>query len=171
MPVNLTPEQKEVGKQNFHEAVGMTRRSFLAGAGGVAAGLGATYFNYKKLDGNPVKVGFIGTGKEGGVLLTEHPPEYMDIIAIADIRPSNRMYAFEGEGNPARIGLIEKLGKKKTDSIKVYNDHKELLANPDVEAVVIAVPLSQHAPLAIEAMKAGKHVLSEKLMGPQHYRM
>jgi len=39
-----------------------------------------------------------------------------------------------------------------------------VVENPDIEAVVIAVPLSQHAPIAIEAMKAGKHVLTEKLM-------
>ena len=34
----------------------------------------------------------------------------------------------------------------------------------DIEAVVIALPLHLHAPVAMEAMRAGKHVLSEKLM-------
>ena len=36
--------------------------------------------------------------------------------------------------------------------------------NVSAEAVVIAVPLSQHAPIAIECMNAGLHVLTEKLM-------
>src|SRR5438093_7472519 len=37
-----------------------------------------------------------------------------------------------------------------------------LLANPQVEAVYIAVPHYLHAPLALEAIAAGKHVLVEK---------
>src|SRR5690606_23743237 len=122
------------------------------------------YFGYDKLQGDPVRVGFIGTGDEGSILLTEHPPEYMDIVAIADIRPTNRKRASDGDGNDNRVGLTRKLGAQKAKDIKVYNDHKELLQDPNVEAVVIAVPLSHHAPIAIDALKAGKHVLTEKLM-------
>ena len=39
-----------------------------------------------------------------------------------------------------------------------------MLADDDVEVVVIALPLWLHAPVAIQAMKAGKHVFCEKLM-------
>ncbi|MBM79348.1 MAG: dehydrogenase [Planctomycetaceae bacterium] len=162
--MQLTPEQVQTGSDNFNEAVGYTRRSFLKGTVASAGGLGATYFGYDKLKGDPVRFGFIGTGDEGSVLLNEHPPEYMDIVAVADLRPTNRRRALEGDGNDVRQGLIRKLGNQKAQSIKLYANHKELLADPNVEAVVIAVPLSQHAPLAIEAMKAGKHVLTEKLM-------
>jgi predicted dehydrogenase len=162
--MNLTPEQKQVGKDNFQEAVGFNRRSFLKGAAAAVPGLGAVYFGYDKLQGNPVRVGFIGTGDEGSVLLNEHPPEYMDVIAVADIRPTNRKRALHGDGNDVRQGLIRKLGAKKAESIKVYDDHHELLQNPDIEAVVIAVPLNQHAQIAIDALEAGKHVLTEKLM-------
>ena len=162
--MQLTPEQKQLGKENFNEAVGFSRREFLAGAGAVGAGLGAYYFGYEKLRGEPVRVGFIGTGDEGSVLLTQHPPEYMDIVGIADIRPTNLVRALHGDGNDDRVGLIRKLGEKKAMSIPLYDDHRKLLADPTIEAVVIATPLISHHTLVIEALKAGKHVLCEKLM-------
>lgn len=162
--MDLTPQQTEIGRDNYRNVVGHTRRDFLSGVLAGTAGLGAAYFGYDKLKGKPVKFGIIGTGDEGNILITQHPPEYMDIVAIADIRPTNRHRAMHGDGNEHRVGLIEKLGAEKASKIKVYNDHKELLADPDVEAVIIAVPLNQHAPLSIEALNAGKHVLCEKLM-------
>lgn len=162
--MQLTPEQQRLGKDNFHEAVSVTRRDFLAGAVAVPT-LGAAYFGYKQLEGNPVKVGFIGTGDEGSVLLTQHPPEYMDIVAIADLRESNRVRALLGDGNDVRWGLNRKLGRETAQKIKLYRDHKELLEkHPEIEAVVIAVPLCQHRDVAVDCLKAGKHVLTEKLM-------
>lgn len=161
--MTLTQEQKEIGKQNYQDSLDVTRRAFLKSAAAAPA-LGAFYFGYEKLKGNPVRVGFIGTGDEGGVLLTQHPPEYMDIVAIADLRPSNLTRAMHGDGNDDRVGLIRKLGAEKAKSIKHYSSHTELLKDPDIEAVVIAVPLNVHAKIAIDAMNAGKHVLAEKLM-------
>lgn len=162
--MQLTPEQQRLGKDNFHEAVSFTRRDFLAGAVAVPT-LGAAYFGYKQLEGNPVKVGFIGTGDEGSVLLTQHPPEYMDIVAIADLRESNRVRALLGDNNDVRWGLNRKLGRETAQKIKLYGDHKELLEkHPEIEAVVIAVPLCQHRDVAVDCLKAGKHVLTEKLM-------
>ena len=159
----LTPEQKEIGKQNYHDAVGVSRRAFLKSAAAVPA-LGAFYFGYEKLNGDPIRVGFIGTGDEGSVLITQHPPEYMDIVAIADLRPSNQKRAFTGDNNEHRVGLNKKLGSDAAKKIKVYDDHKKLLEDPSIEAVVIAVPLNVHASIAIDALRAGKHVLAEKLM-------
>ena len=45
---------------------------------------------------------------------------------------------------------------------KAYASHGELLANDDVDAVVICVPTCVHRDVAIDAFKAGKHVLLEK---------
>ncbi|MCA9216930.1 MAG: Gfo/Idh/MocA family oxidoreductase, partial [Planctomycetales bacterium] len=166
----VTPEQERIGRDNFHEAVGYSRRGFLATAGVVAgsAGLGATYFGYSKLAGTDrVKVAFIGTGDEGNVLITEHPEDYMEIVAVADLRPANIERAFKGSHPVARIGLNAKLGPDTAAKIARYENHKDLLADKDklgLEAVVIAVPLSQHAPIAMECMEAGLHVLTEKLM-------
>lgn len=163
--MQLTPEQEQLGKDNFREAVSFTRRNFLVGAAAAVPTIGAAYFGYGGMDGKPVKVGFIGTGDEGSVLLTQHPPEYMDIVAIADLRAKNRVRSLQGDGDEIRWGLNRKLGAKRAQEIKFHRDHKELLkAHPEIEAVVIAVPLCQHADVAIDCLKAGKHVLTEKLM-------
>ncbi len=177
--MHLTPEEKAVGKENFQNVIGVTRRDFLkAGiaAGAVSgAGLGAMYFGYEASVSNPLRVGIIGTGDEGNVLLGAITPSYLQVVAISDIRPYNVHRAFHGDHSSenalrVRCGLLTKYDWKTEDEarkhVKVYNqDYHDLLADKDVEAVIIALPLHLHAPVAIEAMKAGKHVLTEKLMG------
>ncbi len=163
----LTPEQEKIGRENFSDAVGVTRRDFLKGAAAVGAGAGAMYFGYEKLKGKPVRTAFIGTGDEGNVLISEHPTDYMEIVAIADLRPANLKRTFTGSHPEARRGLNAVLGAAKASEIRTFASHRELLAKKDelgLEAVVIAVPLNQHAPIALECMEAGLHVLCEKLM-------
>lgn len=176
----LSPEDKAIGIENFNEAVGFTRRDFLKGviaAGAVSgAGLGAMYFQYGKVT-DPVRVGVIGTGDEGNVLIGGCTPDYVRVVAIADIRPSSIHRAFYGDwASPAameaRPGLIKKQGYKDfaeaSKTVKVYDGSnggiKALLDDKDIEAVIIALPLHLHAPIAIQAMMRGKHVLTEKLM-------
>src|SRR5262249_23364751 len=71
---------------------------------------------------------------------------------------------FTGEPTGPRKGFERIYGKDARSKIKLYPDYKELLAQKDIEAVVIALPLHLHAAVAIDALKAGKHVLCEKLM-------
>ncbi|HLJ95352.1 MAG TPA: Gfo/Idh/MocA family oxidoreductase [Gemmataceae bacterium] len=170
MSLYLTSEQKAAGKANFDRAVGthaLNRRDFMKGmlaAGAVLPISAAAYFGYEKARGNPVKVGLIGGGDEGGVLVGEHNPDYLEFVAVADIRPSNLKRIFKGENAPSpRKGFDRKYGNKAAN-IKKYDDYKKLLEDKDIEAVVIALPLHLHAQVAIDSMKAGKHVLCEKLM-------
>ena len=46
---------------------------------------------------NPLRVGFIGTGDEGNVLLGAITPSFLQVVAIADIRPYNIHRAFHGD--------------------------------------------------------------------------
>ena len=176
--MNLKPEEIAVGKENFNEAVGISRREFLQGTAAAAAvsgvGLGAAYFGYQQLKVNdPVRVGVIGTGDEGSVLIGAINPEYVDVVAISDIRPYNVHRAFHGDhASPAaleaRQGLMSVYDWKTEDEarqhVKVYQDYKELLKDPNIEAVICALPLFLHKQVAMDAMAAGKHVLTEKLM-------
>lgn len=178
--VPLTPEQRKIGQENYYEAIGVTRRDFLKGVvatGAVSgAGLGAMYFGYGKLQ-DPVRIGVIGVGDEGNVLLGGCTPEYVTVKAIADIRPSSVHRAFHGDwasdaALAARPGLIKQYGysseAEARKHVKVYNQKnggmEALLDDPEIEAVIIALPLFLHAPIAIQALKRGKHVLTEKLM-------
>ncbi len=158
----------------------VSRRDFIKGtvATGVVlgGGLGAFYFGYDRAIGSPLRVGVIGTGDEGSVLLGAINPEFLQVCSIADIRPYNVWRAFHGDffGEVAmatRPGLMAKYGWRTEDEarrhVKVYGPWQDLIANAQadgLEGVIIAVPLHLHCPVAIEAMKHGLHVLTEKLM-------
>ncbi len=180
----LSSEQREVGQANYYEAVGsyydVNRRDFLRGivsAGAVSGtGLGAAYFGYNKVD-DPVRIAVIGTGDEGNVLIGGCNPEYVDVKAICDIRPFGQHRAFHGDyASPSslvrRPGLISVAGYKDEAearrNVKVYDGSNggimACLDDPDIEGVIIALPLWLHAPVAALAMERGLHVLTEKLM-------
>lgn len=188
MALDLTPEQKAVGKKNFEQAAGdlarmrdakdPNRRDFMksmAAAGAVVPLSAAVYFGYESWKGNKaVKTALIGCGDEGGVLIGDHNPEFNEIVAVCDIRPSNMKRIFTGDlkdgkpdkGSP-RKGLNNIYGEQTAKGIKQYDDYKQLIADKDklgLEAVIIATPLMTHHTIAEDCMKAGLHVLCEKLM-------
>jgi predicted dehydrogenase len=122
-------------------------------------------------------VGVIGVGDEGNVLIGGCTPQYVTVKAISDIRPSSIHRAFHGDWSSsaaldARPGLIKQYGysseAQARENVKVYDQKnggiQALLDDPEIEAVIIALPLWLHAPVAVQAMRRGKHVLTEKLM-------
>ena len=95
--MNLPPEARRQGEENFHGAIAsdelrfrdsrgnsVSRRDFLKGSivGGLVSGggLGAYYFGYGASVGNPVRIGIIGTGDEGGVLIGALNPKYVNVV-------------------------------------------------------------------------------------------
>ena len=94
------------------------------------------------------RIGFIGAGIMGGLHL-QHFSRLPDVemAALADSNPGRLENAKTTYGIPA-----------------AYSDGAQLIAEADVDAVVIAVPNRLHAPLAIAALRAGQHVLIEKPM-------
>ncbi|QTA38829.1 Gfo/Idh/MocA family oxidoreductase [Thermosipho ferrireducens] len=60
------------------------------------------------------------------------------------------------------VALASKSGRVVGEPEKFYDDYEKLLEDPEIDAVYIALPNNMHAKYAINAMKAGKHVLCEK---------
>jgi predicted dehydrogenase len=156
---NLTPEQRILGRENANVALGMTRRDLLKAAAATPA-LGAFYFGYKDMGNRPpVRAAIIGTGDEGcQAMIRSHNRDYLDFVGYCDIRPSQQERAVKEFSNHKQYTPAD------VQKLKKYATKEEMLDDPDVEMIVIALPLWLHAPVAIEAMKKGKHVFTEKLM-------
>jgi predicted dehydrogenase len=69
----------------------------------------------------------------------------------------------------AEVVAVADLSKPRRDELKKqfgiardYSDWKDLVADKEIDAVTIALPNSLHAPVALGAIRAGKHVLIDK---------
>ena len=115
-----------------------------------------------------INMGFIGLGGQGsGHLLgggwTYVPGGYIarndvQVLAVCDVRQDRREHA------QARCNQIyaAQLGRPGYNGVQAYNDFREVLARPDIDAVLVAVPYHWAAMLATMAMRAGKDIYCEK---------
>jgi len=62
-----------------------------------------------------------------------------------------------------RTEQLAQVGARYPD-IETTTNHRDLIADPRIDAIAIATPVSTHFDLAIQALQAGKHVLVEKPM-------
>jgi predicted dehydrogenase len=141
--VHLTPEEQATGRRNFLRAV--------AGVP-VLAGLGAATLARGPVAGGAVRVGYIGVGGEGRVLLASTDPAYAHVVAMADINPAQLAQADT---------VLEKSGQAKATH---YAEWREMIQKESLEAVIIATPLWTHAEITTACLDAGLHVLCEKMM-------
>jgi predicted dehydrogenase len=108
---------------------------------------------------NRINVGAIGTGRisRGHDMPGIWKHEHARIVAVCDL-DSRRMEDARALVN----GYYAKQTGKPYDGVTGYLDYKELLANQDVDAVVISTPDHWHALPAIGAVEAGKDVYLQK---------
>ena len=95
-----------------------------------------------------IKVGFIGTGGMGRYQ-AKHFAMIRSCRVAAGCDVSARSRRAFTEDHP---------------DAKLYNDHRQLLRDPDIDAVVIASPTGLHSALTIDALKARKPTMVEKPM-------
>ena len=70
--------------------------------------------------------------------------ENAQLVAVAD-------------ADEVRLGKVQKKYGVKT----TYKDYKQLVADPDIQAVVVSLPTALHSAASLAAIEAGKHVLCE----------
>ncbi len=137
------------------------RRDFLKRTGGLAAGsalavkaMGRAKVNPGRVIGanDRINIGLIGCGGRGSSdahSFTQYGKNNKDacqIVAVCDVYEKRR----HAEADRYQA--------------KGFNDYRELLALPDVDAVIVATPDHWHAQIALDAMGQGKDVYLEKPM-------
>ncbi len=128
----------------------VTRRQFIKTTGTCAAALTAApaVLRGAKPTSDPVRIGHIGTGTRGGKLIQyTGATDTAKVVAVCDVYKPHERRGVEASGN---------------DDVKTYRDYRDLLSDPEIEAVVIATPDHWHEQMTIDASNAGKAVYCEK---------
>jgi predicted dehydrogenase len=103
-------------------------------------------------------LGFIGTGKQARGLLNQFRKQPVRIISGSDV-DSRKLELFRSLAEKA---YREVSGSEPANGFKSKADFREILADPAVDGVVIAMPDHWHAWAAVRAAEAGKHIYLEK---------
>lgn len=147
-----------------HKEKIISRRQFIKHAAGAAAGtVGFPYLVSSSALGkagsvaasNRIVMGFIGVGPRGRTVMGSFMwrPE-TEVVAVCDVKSLERQIALQ---------QVDSHYSKK--GCAGYNDFRELLARPDIDAVSIASTDHWHVLHAIEAARAGKDMYVEKPLG------
>ena len=100
-------------------------------------------------DSRKLKIGIIGCGVG-----------FLHLQGFAD-NPRAEVVAIAGLDEDRCQDLAKQFGVP-----RVYRDYQDLVADPDIDAVTVAVPNILHVPVALAALEAGKHVMVEKPLAP-----
>ncbi len=147
----------------------VNRRTFIKQtAGGSALLMAASVFPTivpasvfgKNAPSNRINIGQIGFGRIGKShdLPEVMKHDYARIVAVADV-DRNRLAAGK---EWIEQQYAEKNNGKSPVDVKMYSDYRELIADKDLDAVIISTPDHWHAQPAMEAAIAGKHIYMQK---------
>lgn len=152
--MNFTPQSpRHPSQHGGTDRPGLTtRRAFLKTAGKATALAAATSATPNLLTargpGQTIGVGCIGLGTRGGDLINSvvYAPG-VRVTAVCDVYGPHRQKGIERSQNP---------------DVKAYVDYRDLLADKNVDAVVIATPDHWHCQMVLDACAAGKDIYCEK---------
>ena len=100
-----------------------------------------------------LKLGIVGLNRGNTHAINVLKAVNTELVAVCDI---------DREKADARADEYRRISPE--SKIKVYYDYRELLMDNEVEAVIMATPIDVHTQTVIDALSAGKHVLSEVIV-------
>lgn len=122
------------------------RRAFLQGAAGAMAAFAIQpRLVARPRAAEPLTVGLIGAGRQGRAILGEL--EKLDDVRVAAVC----------DVVPARV----RSGLRRARGATGHEDHRKLLDDAAISAVIVATPTHLHRGVAVDALQAGKHVYCE----------
>jgi len=134
----------------------VTRREFLdaLAVGAAALAVGTTARSYSRILGSNERLNFAVIGLNGR--------GYAHLAALKANRSAARLsHACDVESNILRK-FADSAQKEMGEAVESERDFRKILENKHVDAITIATPDHWHAPMAIAALQAGKHVYVEK---------
>jgi hypothetical protein len=143
----------------------LPRRAFLSRTAAAAAALaGPAIVPSRVLSASApssrVHVGLVGMGRQ---MTKPNLPQFLarpdvQVVAVCDVDA----WRLEQAQKVVETHYGAAAGKDGWRGCTAHRDFREVLAREDVDAVMIATPDHWHVPIAIEAVRAGKHVSVEK---------
>jgi len=102
--------------------------------------------------------------------MTSHRKVGFAVVGLGSIAEGSVLPAFSHSKKARLVAVVSRNRKKaarvarkfKAPAFYSLEEYAACVANPEVEAVYVATPQGEHAPLTIQAAQAGKHVLCEK---------
>jgi predicted dehydrogenase len=140
-----------------------TRRQFLKSSVTLAVAaptiLPSNVWGAPKGPNDRITLGFIGMGKQNSGLLNGflHNKE-TQVVAVCDVDTTRREHAKK----TVEDYYAQQTNKGSFKGCATYKDFRELIARPDIDAVVVATPDHWHALIVIASANAGKDIYCEK---------
>src|SRR5471032_1377082 len=99
--------------------------------------------------------------------VTSSAPVRVGIVGMGIGRPNARAIAKHKYGNVAALCDIydermDDFAKELPLPVRKFTDYKKMCADKDIDAVFVGTPNQWHVPIALEAVKHGKHVMVTK---------
>jgi predicted dehydrogenase len=130
----------------------VTRRGFVQTSAGAAMAAAPAFLAAQNTN-NKIRVGWIGVGGRGAYCLKamlESNPNSVVNTAVCD--------TYTGNMNKGK-DIVQTVSG---NTPKTYLDYKDMLADPDIDAIVIMTPEHLHYPMMMDGLRAKKHIYVEK---------